>query len=103
MFGPLVFSCLSSAYGVARRARQLGDERAVAYAVMFRFSLVGFLTSGLFLGRAYFDYYFAIVACITVLKHICEEDWAEGRYLGEPEPHWEETLTDEFALAGGAA
>jgi putative inorganic carbon (HCO3(-)) transporter len=99
----LVFSCLSSAYGVARRARQLGDERAVAYAVMFRFSLVGFLTSGLFLGRAYFDYYFAIVACITVLKHICEEDWAEGRYLGEPEPHWEETLTDEFALAGGAA
>ena len=66
---------------------------------MFRLSLVGFLTSGLFLGRAYFDYYFCIVACIIVLKHICQQDWAAGCYLGEPEPPAEEMLTDEFALA----
>ena len=94
----LVFSSLLSIFSVARRARSYGDERALAYAIMFRLSLVGFLVSGLFLGRAYFDYYFAIVACIVVLKHICEKDWTEGRYLGEPDPIEDEKPADELTL-----
>jgi hypothetical protein len=57
----------------------------------------------LFLGRAYFDYYFAIVACIIALKQICQKDWAEGRYLGEPEPLWEEASTGELIMAGEEA
>jgi hypothetical protein len=99
----LVFSSLFSTFRVAKRARRYGDERAFAYACMLRFSLVGFLTSGLFLGRAYFDYYFAIVACIIVLNDICQQVWAEGRYLGEPEPLQEETLIQELTPAGEEA
>jgi len=99
----LVFSSLFSTFKLARHARYYGDERALAYASMFRLSLVGFLTSGLFLGRAYFDYYFAIVACIIILKQLCKQDWAEGRLLGEPEALWEETPGGELVLAGEEA
>ena len=48
----------------------------VNYANMLRFSLVGFLTSGIFLGRAYFDYFFAIVGCLAVLKVVAREEWS---------------------------
>jgi len=87
----LVLSSMFSAFRVARRARQYDDQVALAYVNMFRLSLVGFLTSGLFLGRAYFDYFFLIVACIVVLKHICERSWAEGYVIGETAPQVEET------------
>ena len=40
-------------------------------------SLVGFLLSGTFLGRAYFDCYYMIVACIAILRRICLSAWAE--------------------------
>ena len=45
---------------------------------MFRFAIVGFLTAGAFLGRAYFDYYFTLVACVAVLRQVCETTWAEA-------------------------
>jgi probable O-glycosylation ligase (exosortase A-associated) len=96
----LVFSSLFSVFSVARQARRYGDERALAYANMFRLSLVGFLTSGMFLGRAYFDYFFTIVACIIVLKHACKQYWAEGYLIGEPQPLFEETPAGELVLAG---
>jgi putative inorganic carbon (hco3(-)) transporter len=51
----LVASCFASLRRIGKRAKQLGDEIARSYASAFTFSLVGFLTSGLFLGRAYFD------------------------------------------------
>jgi hypothetical protein len=44
---------------------------------MFRFSLIGFLTSGLFLGRAYFDYFFTIFACIVILSRVAREEGME--------------------------
>ena len=46
------------------------------YASMFQFSLIGFLTAGLFLGRAYFDYFFTIAACIVILKRVAQAEWA---------------------------
>jgi hypothetical protein len=58
---------------------------------MFRFALVGFLTSGLFLGRAYFDYYYTLVACIAILRHVCKQVWSEA-------PEFEESVEVE-ALA----
>ena len=63
---------------------------------MFRLSLIGFLTSGLFLGRAYFDLYFAIVVCIIALKWLCRQDWDEGRFLGESA----ELATEEWEASG---
>ena len=44
---------------------------------MFQFSLVGFLTAGFFLGRAYFDYFFTIVGCIVILKRLAIAEWTE--------------------------
>jgi hypothetical protein len=73
---------------------------AVSYAKMFRFSLVGFLTCGLFLGRAYFDYYFAIVAFIVILKRVSFASWRNGERLGETEPA--ESQDEEYTEAGYA-
>jgi hypothetical protein len=47
------------------------------YANMFRFSLVGFAASGAFLSRAYFDYFFCIIACVAVLKSIAQQAWSQ--------------------------
>jgi hypothetical protein len=43
---------------------------------MFFFSLIGFLISGIFLGRAYFDYFFSIVACLAALERLARKDLA---------------------------
>jgi probable O-glycosylation ligase (exosortase A-associated) len=59
---------------IGRFARYHGQTVIANYANMFRFSLIGFLTSGLFLGRAYFDYFFTIVACIVILRRVCREE-----------------------------
>ncbi len=87
LFLALIGSCFYSTHELVKWARLHGDETAVCYANMFRFSLVGFLTSGLFLGRAYFDYFYTIIACIVVLKKVCFEAWreqeAEEEYIEE--------------------
>jgi probable O-glycosylation ligase (exosortase A-associated) len=74
----LVLSCLASLQRVIRSARFRGDQRAIDYADMLRLSIVAFLVSGVFLGRAYFDFYFSIVACVAILSHVCREAWAEN-------------------------
>jgi probable O-glycosylation ligase (exosortase A-associated) len=73
----LVASCFWSAHGLIRQARLLGDTNVAYYADMFRFSLVGFLTSGIFLGRAYFDLFFAIAGCFAILKYVAHQRWTE--------------------------
>jgi probable O-glycosylation ligase (exosortase A-associated) len=72
----LVLSCLVSTWRLGRTARKNQDDAIALYAPMFQVSLVGFLISGIFLGRAYFDYFFTIVACIAVLRHIATARWA---------------------------
>ena len=76
----LVVSCFLSTHGLVKRGQWLGDSTVVSYANMFRFSLVGFLTSGIFLGRAYFDYFFAIVGCVAILKAVAYEEWSESEW-----------------------
>jgi len=73
----LVASCFASLRRIGKRARRMGDDVARNYANAFGFSLVGFLTSGLFLGRAYFDYYFSIICFIVVLKRVCFKKWRQ--------------------------
>jgi probable O-glycosylation ligase (exosortase A-associated) len=75
LYMTLVMSCFASIRKVAKAARYYGDEVARMYATMFQISLAGFLASGLFLGRAYFDYYFTIVCFIVVLKDVCFREW----------------------------
>lgn len=71
----LVVSCWLTTGRICKQARSFGDHTALCYANMLRFSLVGFLVSGAFLGRAYFDYFFTIVACVAILKRVCEAQW----------------------------
>jgi probable O-glycosylation ligase (exosortase A-associated) len=73
----LVASCLKTLQQVRKYGRQSQNDRAAAYALMLQFCLLAFLVAGAFLGRAYFDYYFTIVACTVMLKRICQAEAAE--------------------------
>jgi putative inorganic carbon (hco3(-)) transporter len=77
LYTALLVTCFGSLRKVRKLARWHEDRVALCYANMFRFSLVGFLVSGTFLGRAYFDYFFTIVACTSILKRICLTAWTE--------------------------
>ena len=81
----LVISCLFAAHRLARAARFYGDGLILNYINLLRFSMVGFLTSGVFLGRAYFDYYFTLVACIAILRRVADEEWARDEEAAEEE------------------
>jgi probable O-glycosylation ligase (exosortase A-associated) len=75
LFGAVVWSCFATTGRLIKRARFYEDDRAISYANMFRFSIVGFMVSGAFLSRTYFDYFYAIVACIAILNRICLSEW----------------------------
>jgi probable O-glycosylation ligase (exosortase A-associated) len=86
----LVASSFAATIRLAREARLRDDPMIEHYANMFRFSLIGFLTSGFFLGRAYFDYYFTVVACIVILGRVARQNWMEES-LAEDETELEES------------
>jgi hypothetical protein len=76
----------------------------MAYGNMFLFSIIGFLASGTFLGRAYFDYYFSIVACLVILKRVCEAEWrANDEAPDEEEDLLEEPAQERSSFLGEAA
>lgn len=71
LFLALGASCLWSCRKLRSRFRRSGQFPALAdYAVMSQVSLLAFLISGAFLGRAYFDLYYQIVATVIVLKYL---------------------------------
>lgn len=77
--------------------RRAAWRRAVLmqYAHMLAFSLVGSVVSGLFLGRAYFDCFFLIVACLVILKQVKERALEEATDAEEDEG-------EDLALRSGA-
>jgi probable O-glycosylation ligase (exosortase A-associated) len=84
----LIGSCFLSLFQVNRRARFLEpDKRAnySNYSTMLQMALVGFLSSGAFLGRAYFDYFFTLVACTAILSRLCLLEWQEAVSVPEEE------------------
>jgi len=89
----LVGSCFVTLQRIIKQARYDGDVEAAHYANILRFSLVGFLVSGAFLGRAYFDFYFLLVACVAILKQQCEAGWAENS-----DPALEDAPENELAI-----
>jgi probable O-glycosylation ligase (exosortase A-associated) len=92
----LITSVSLSLWQVRRYARLYGDETAANYSWMLQFSIIGFMVSGAFLGRAYFDYFFLIVGCTMILSRLCridrleadyaavDMDYADQQYLAEP-------------------
>jgi putative inorganic carbon (hco3(-)) transporter len=76
-------SCIWVVQKLRTWARLCGDEVGAAYATMLGVSLVGFLMSGFFLGRQYFDYMFTVMACIIALKSVCPARWAHMKQIEE--------------------
>jgi probable O-glycosylation ligase (exosortase A-associated) len=82
----LVLSCLASSRRLKKRGHSRGDPHIAHYAQMFQLSLIGFLISGTFLGRAYFDYFFTVVACIVILERAARDRWAVKATAAQAEP-----------------
>jgi probable O-glycosylation ligase (exosortase A-associated) len=96
----LLFQCFLGARRLDKEARSRGDDIVSQYTRMFRFSLVAFLTSGAFLGLAYFDYFFTVVACMAILKNVVRREWADADAEAESEAEAEES-DPAAALAWG--
>jgi putative inorganic carbon (HCO3(-)) transporter len=95
LYMSLVLSCFVSLYQISKIARGIGDLVIAEYAKMFHFSFVGFLTSGVFLGRAYFDYFFSFAACVVILGMAVRERVQELEEAGAND----EVTTEEGILA----
>jgi probable O-glycosylation ligase (exosortase A-associated) len=69
LFLALLGACYVSMRNLRRRAQRVsGLGWAVPYTHMFEVSILVFMANGATLGRAYFDLFYQIVACIIILK-----------------------------------
>lgn len=83
MFLTLIGSCLWSCYRLKRIFLQHhGSETLALYADMVQLGLITFLVSGAFLGRAYFDLFYQLVATVIILKVLARNETTTP----EPEP-----------------
>lgn len=78
LFLGLIGSCFLSLSKLRRRAA-LNEKLAwaIPYTRMFEISLLAYMANGATLGRAYFDLFYQIVACIVVLKIVWQREVAE--------------------------
>jgi hypothetical protein len=56
----------------ARRSPQV--EWARPYSDMFQVTLLAYMSNGATLGRAYFDFFYQVVACVIILKILVQRD-----------------------------
>ncbi len=78
LFLVLLGSCFFSLHRVRRRAQKRDRNHwAIPYTRMFEASLAAFAVGGAFLGRAYFDLWFEIIACIVALRALYAREVAE--------------------------
>lgn len=69
MFLLLLFTSLMSLRALRKQARGRPEtEWVVPYANMFEVSLLVYMANGATLGRAYFDFFYQIIACIIIVK-----------------------------------
>lgn len=74
----LVIACaFTGGFRLAGKARARGDTIVLNYINLFQFSLIAFMVNGAFLGRAYFDYFFTILACLAILPRIVHDKWEQ--------------------------
>jgi probable O-glycosylation ligase (exosortase A-associated) len=105
LYSMLVLSCIASSRRLKKKGHSRGDPQVAHYAQMFQLSLIGFLISGTFLGRAYFDYFFTVVACIVILDRAARDRWAVKATAAEAEASAsaERTVVGPHQLPVGAA
>jgi probable O-glycosylation ligase (exosortase A-associated) len=98
IFLGLLASCLLSARRLRKQAARFPAVAWVAsYSQMVELGILAYMVSGAFLGRAYFDLYFQIVAVLIILKLVCTRDLraamaAARKPATEREPELEETM-----------
>jgi probable O-glycosylation ligase (exosortase A-associated) len=90
----MLTSCYLSARKILKWARIRGDDLVANYANMFIVSLAGFMVSGFFLGRQYFDYLYTILALIIALKRTCVLHWNEQDQMEGSEENEEHDMED---------
>lgn len=76
----LIASVSLTLWKLRRHARIYKDQNLASYGAMLQFSILGFLVSGAFLGRAYFDYFFLLVGCTMILRRLCQFDVIESAF-----------------------
>lgn len=74
LFLSLLFAALFRSFRIRRQAlRNEGTRPLVPYTHMVEVGIIGFMASGAFLGRAYFDLYFVLIACVVILTILSKQ------------------------------
>lgn len=98
LFVLLLGGCLFSLYTLRRSARRRSPTHwAIPYTRMLQVSLAAFVVSGATLGRAYFDLWYEVVACIVVLQLLYRRELAEEKARKKPAEDLS-GLEEEFAV-----
>ena len=102
LFLALIASCWFSLRRMRRLSRRLPFlQWAEPYTHMLEVGLLGFMVSGAFLGRAYFDLFFQLVAATIILRILCRQEMeAMAREAEEEEIQPEFAGDPEMALPG---
>ena len=75
LFLMLLGSSYASLQGLRKRAKTNRKvEWTVPYTHMFQVTLVAYMASGATLGRAYFDFFYQVIACVIILKSLAKID-----------------------------
>jgi probable O-glycosylation ligase (exosortase A-associated) len=85
LFLMLALMTWRTAAWVISRAHRDRERRWVAdLAAMIQVSLVGYASAGAFLGLAYFDYYYTLIALVVLCKTVLVSDAAEVAVAAAP-------------------
>jgi putative inorganic carbon (HCO3(-)) transporter len=91
LFLTILACCAISAQRVKKRFRKIDpDHWLVAYSQMLLASLFAYAVSGAFLGFAYFDLFYQMVATTIILKSLAEKEMTEEVVGGTDMMHPEE-------------
>src|SRR5271157_755162 len=75
LFLMLLVSSYASLQGMRKRAKTNRNlEWVVPYTHMFQVTLLAYMASGATLGRAYFDFFYQVIACVIILKILAKRD-----------------------------
>lgn len=101
LFLALGFLTLRSARWIIRHAREREDLRwAGDLAAMVQVSIIGYAVGGAFLGLAYFDLYYHLIAMVVLTRMIVERSLA-SEPVDQAAPGHAEVATEEPASGAG--
>jgi putative inorganic carbon (HCO3(-)) transporter len=86
LFLGLLGSCAVSLWRMSWQSKRVPSLRwAGPYAYMLGASLLAYLVSGAFLPRAYFDFFYTLIATVIIMKLLCQKELAQLSVQKAPE------------------